>query len=708
MITDRWKKVISIGLVLAFLVVVGLALSFALEYYRYRYDITFKTQQQLVDLTKNAASSIDLLLRDAVIATDSLAQDISNGRLNQKEVDQRSRELIAANGLFYGVCVAYKPYAFSPDARLYARYWVRKQDSIDTIRLESMYDYTEPEHAWFNTPLKGAAWVEPYFGQASDTLITAYGAPFYMNGHAGDPEYILGVVVITISLDKIRDLIKSLDLGPSGFPALVSKKGIYIYHPSTDYVLLQKSIFDVAHETDDYDRLRMGKDALLGKSGLIKHKSVTTGLESWLVYEPVSLTGWSLQNTFINDDIPLDIDKIRRGLIGFVCCSVFAIVCALSFFAIRTSNVRILWAIAAINTILMAVAIIIIWDVALNWGQCIKGNGFNVLNRHSVSNFIQALNSEKQHKHEALPVYIPAGVVIKSIEFHDSNKVKIDGFTWQRYDKKQLNDISPGVSLTNGIDIKMHEVVRYTDNSKTVVGWNFYGDFYQNLDYSTYPVDCMRLTLGMQHADRVHNIILVPDVDAYDVLNPSTLPGIKRDFMLSGWNLEKSFFTMKQVVAHTNLGLEIGRGDQKDYDMDFNIIITRRVFNAFVQNMTPLIVVALLIFLVLTSLTNDMDRAKRMDLKPGAALRLLGSMFLVVVFVHINLRSRLFVDSIFYLEYFYFITYLTLFATSINFVLFAVKTPFLFIHREDGLLTKLMYFPNMLAVLLIITALIFY
>ncbi|MDD3553982.1 MAG: hypothetical protein PHC35_05630 [Deltaproteobacteria bacterium] len=121
MITDRWKKVISIGLVLAFLVVVGLALSFALEYYRYRYDITFKTQQQLVDLTKNAASSIDLLLRDAVIATDSLAQDISNGRLNQKEVDQRSRELIAANGLFYGVCVAYKPYAFSPDARLYAR-----------------------------------------------------------------------------------------------------------------------------------------------------------------------------------------------------------------------------------------------------------------------------------------------------------------------------------------------------------------------------------------------------------------------------------------------------------------------------------------------------------------------------------------------------------------------------------------------------------
>jgi len=708
MITDNWKKKISIGLVLAFLVVVGLALSFAVDYYRYRHDITSETQQQLVYLTKNAAASIDFSLRDVVLATDSLTQDISNGRISQKEIDQRSRKLIAENDFFYGVCVAYKPYAFSQDVKLYANYWVRKQNSIDIIRPESMYDYTEPEHAWFNTPLKGAAWIEPYFGQASDTLITAYGAPFYMNGHVGDPDYILGVVVITISLDKIRDSIKSLDLGPSGFPALVSKKGIYLYHPSTEYVLSQKSIFDVAKETNDNDRLRIGKDAMLGKSGLIKHKSVTTGLESWFVYEPVSLTGWSLHNTFIKDDIPLNIDKIRRSLIGFVCCSIFAIVCVLSFFAIRTSNVRILWTIAAINTILMSVAIAIIWDVALHWGQCIKGDGFNVLNRHSVSNFVQTLNSEKQRKHETIPVYIPAGVVVKSIEFHDSNKIKIDGFTWQRYDKKQLNGITPGVSLTNGIDIKMNEVVRYTDDAKTVVGWNFYGDFYQNLDYSTYPVDCMRLTLGMQHADRSHNIILVPDVDAYDVLNPSTLPGVKKDFILSGWDMEKSFFTMKQAIAHTNLGLKIGRGDQKDYDMDFNIIITRRVFNAFVQNMTPLIVVALLIFLVLTSLTNDMDRAQRMDLKPGAALRLLGSMFLVVVFAHINLRSRLFVDNIFYLEYFYFITYLTLFATSINFVLFALKTPFLFVHREDGLLTKLMYFPNMLAVLLIITALIFY
>ena len=625
------------------------------------------------------------------------------------KLESEIKKLIKEHELFYGICIAYKPYAYSKRIKLYAPYWVRKTDKIECIRVEDMYDYTDPKYDWFNMSIKGSGWTEPYFGKASDVLVTAYGVPIYEKGFSGSEKHIVGAVVVVISLDKIKNYIKSFDLGLSGFPSLISGMGKYLYHPTADYVFLQKSIMDIAKEKNDGDRLRIAQDAIHGKGGFIEHKSVTTGLDSWLIYEPISATGWSLQNTFLKNDIPFKIQKIRRQLIRIVLCAVFFLTFAISFITLFSGRPKAFWTASILNSLILIAGIAFIWNISLRWGQCIINDGVNVLNRNSIQNFISDTDDMMREHNLKEPLYVETGVFVESFEFVNANKLRINGMVWQKYKNADLDAISPGVIMSNALDVKLTEFIRSAGrDDNTIMAWTFYGDFYQKFDYSTYPVDCFKIFISMRHKDLHKNIMLIPDINSYDILNPSSLPGLKSDFVLPGWDLEKSYFTLTTTNWNVSLGFEDESLRNNTHDMNYNIVVTRKVFNAFIQNMTTLIVVILLIFLMLLYLTSDLEMSKRLDLKPGAALRLLGSMFLVVVFVHINLRTKIVADHIFYLEYFYFITYLTLFLTAINFMLFTSRPDLSLINYKDSFISKLFYFPNMLSVLFVITSIVFY
>jgi len=58
-----------------------------------------------------------------------------------------------------------------------------------------------------------------------------------------DPSPPLGLLVIDISMDHVKKIIDGIDLGPSGFGTLISKKGIYLHHPDMEYVVTRKKIW---------------------------------------------------------------------------------------------------------------------------------------------------------------------------------------------------------------------------------------------------------------------------------------------------------------------------------------------------------------------------------------------------------------------------------------------------------------------------------
>jgi hypothetical protein len=37
-------------------------------------------------------------------------------------------------------------------------------------------------------------------------------------------------------------------------------------------------------------------------------------------------------------------------------------------------------------------------------------------------------------------------------------------------------------------------------------------------------------------------VLLIPDLEGYQLINPSSLPGVEKNLVLPGWNPKKSFF----------------------------------------------------------------------------------------------------------------------------------------------------------------------
>ena len=100
---------------------------------------------------------------------------------------------------------------------------------------------TAPENKkneWYQAPLKGGAmWIEPYFGQASDTNLVEFGVPFYESfaaERAGKPP--IGVVSGNISQEAMRKLVGAQQIAKHGYGLVVSKKRRFVVHPREEVV----------------------------------------------------------------------------------------------------------------------------------------------------------------------------------------------------------------------------------------------------------------------------------------------------------------------------------------------------------------------------------------------------------------------------------------------------------------------------------------
>jgi hypothetical protein len=124
--------------------------------------------------------------------------------------------------------------------------------------------------------------------------------------------------------------------------------------------------------------------------------------------------------------------------------------------------------------------------------------------------------------------------------------------------------------------------------------------------------------------------------------------------------------------------------------------------------MPPLILVALLLFAILFISKSDLKMAKDLDVPTGKVLGFCGGLFFVVVFSHIGIRQKISAEEVFYLEYFYFITYLALLWVSTNSLLLSMGKNLKIIQYKDSLIPKLMYWPLLLGLLNVITFITFY
>ncbi len=673
-----------------------------LRFRAYERDIIENLQEDLVRRTQMATEQIRGFLEPASVAAEGLAKRLSAGDPTHEEVVEQLREAIESHDSFYGGTVAFEPYRFDPGRRLYAPYFAKKDGEMAFLQIEDEYDYTDAKQVWYGAALaEGSRWSEPYFDESvGDIFMTTYAAVF----HEPDGRTPRGVVTVDISMDAIHEVVRSLDLGAMGYAVLVSRAGRFLSHPNEELVLSRVTARELAKQANDAVLLSLTERVLADERGLIEWTSPLTGSAAWYIFEPIPATGWKLVSAFLKDDIPLESTTPRRQLILAVSSAVVFLISAgaLGLNVLRGQRRR-LWMFSVTTSLILVAGIGCIWALALRYPGEAGGRSSITNDPVSLKAFTDALARRAAQRLVGPLVFLPTGLHVESLRFSSRTAVEMRGFIWQRFDPQVHADLEHGFTLRGVSKLSVGEPITEWADAEKITRWPFETTLRVRFDYTKFPL--MEERIRLQIAPRLlsKNIVLVPDLGAYPVLSPAARPGLHRNAFLPGWEITRTFFHFEPRTEATDFGLRSSSAKQNLPALYYSIEIHKNFIDSFVSNLIPLLMVAIVAFLVLMIVSHDQER-----IGTGLSLSVSGTLLFVVVLSHIGVRQKIATQEIIYLEYFYLVMYLAILWVAVYSILLAAHTNFWLIRHEENLLPRVMFWPGLLGVILTFTLVTFY
>ena len=245
------------------------------------------------------------------------------------------------------------------------------------------------------------------------------------------------------------------------------------------------------------------------------------------------------------------------------------------------------------------------------------------------------------------------------------------------------------------------EIYREDRETETLVIWTITAALRQAFDPDRYPLDRYDINVRLAPVEFANNVLLVPDLSAYNVNAPSLLPGLDDTVRIKNWRLIASAFGMGFRQFGANLGLS-QRPTVDVPELAFNIRVERLFLGPFIAYFLPAFVAAIMIFVFLLN-----------DLKPDApdeivtALTYTAALFFVIAILHDSLRSNAAAIGLTYLEYFYLLLYVLTLLVALNSYL-VVKYPYLsIVSIGNNLIAKLLFWPVVVGVMLAATLYVF-
>ena len=110
---------------------------------------------------------------------------------------------------------------------------------------------------------------------------------------------------------------------------------------------------------------------------------------------------------------------------------------------------------------------------------------------------------------------------------------------------------------------------------------------------------------------------------------------------------------------------------------------------------------------MLLTVTRTEEGGRLLGFSASTVLSFGAALFFVVVVSHINLRASLAARGLVYLELFYFVMYAAILVVGVNSLLVASPNRVPLIHYRDNLIVRLLYWPVILAILLVMTIITF-
>ena len=656
-----------------------------------------------------AANEINGVVGGVMAIAQQIADDLTNGTLDYQAIDDRLGAEVNARPDIDGLAITFEPFVYDQELRLYQTYHFKDADGNFDILRGATYDYTEkpsdepdsPQTAWYHNPLEnGAQWTEPFLATGAGKILIEYGIPFFRTDPDSGEVIPAGVVTIDYSLAGMRDLTALMELGATGYGYVISETGTFLAHP-VQRLLIQSTIFDFAESLQNETIADAGRQVLQGVGSTMESVDPITGEGSWLFFEPIPVSGWALGIVLNKAEFAPDTHTtLQEQVTIFIAGAVTAFFMVAIIVRADRGTSRSLW-ILSITFALLCLAIIVgTWYLAttLPRGEGIAITDDTMLNRYleSYLNSPQSVNSEE-------PIIVPTGVFVQAMQFPDPLSATVNGYIWQRYHKSEIDEISEGFMLPQriGEESTIEMIQREEQGDDIVVVWYFGVTFRQRFNPDQFPFDNRDVEIRLTPRDLNANIILVPDLNSYTLINPRLLPGLDSALSLPNWQIESSVYSFRTPEYNTNLGLP-NRQFTTAPELHFIIHSQRRFIGPFIAYLLPGIVAGLMMFAFLLSERKPQDREEIVTTLNYAA-----ALFFVIAVAHTALRDSIAAVGLTYLEYLYILLYIAIVGVSVNTFLIVKRPHMQMVQHRDNLIPKLLYWPLLAGTLLVVTLLIF-
>ena len=472
-------------------------------------------------------------------------------------------------------------------------------------------------------------------------------------------------------------------------------------HPTKEYVKSQKTIFDVAHLTRKKQLVKIGRNIVKGDERIDTFYDEFKQLHR-VFYKPLSSVDWSLVIVSADEISFTTSNDLRRKLIHCTLAAILLLILlSLTIFGCLQYGSAKWWFVSVLASIFILSGIGVLWGLDLMSLGLITKEGELVSTSIELNRFLDLHRRLNIRLYRTNPAIVPTGLFISSINITSGSNLTVNGYVWQKYIKKDDETFGQELRILNAEKNFFEKVYERQEGLIKTIGWRFKAILKANFDYFKYPLDrqWIRLTIGPKNLD--DNVILVPDFDSYQV-TAKLHKELDIDVVMNQWRIQRTYFFYQLSDLSTNFGIS-NYVKQKNFPvLNFAVDIRRYFLSPIVSGLVPIvIIVAILFFMILI-----MTAGKKGD--AGGVLRLGSSLFFTTALAHLAFRGVLPLVSITYLEYFYFLLYALVLLAVINCLLYTNDVPIRFIQYKDNFLGKLLFWPIVLSLFLIITLVFFY
>lgn len=652
-------------------------------------------EQHAIEMTSKNADSIQTLLSKIAFVSQSIADDLRTNYLKKDDIETRIKRDLTENSMIDAMHVILIPDGDkkAKNVELISTNRASKDGTENSTQTPDISSIITTK--WYKQALeKESTWI-------INTAQTEYTRPsaVYARTFFDNNKQLLGVIAVTCSLEPIIRTVEYSGIGQTGYSIIMTQDGSFIFHPTQTLVASGTTLLQYAQSQGNEELASIAQQATEGKPVLASYASPITKERNSIYTYPISINNWIIGSIFSESEVSVSPQKIRHYHFWILILATITLFLLLALFWQHQYITTTVYAVIA--NIILLFALIIAWHIIQKTATINRETRTIITDQSNLNKFLNDLNDEANRKHETPPISIPCGILLYSLSFVGSDQISISGYIWNKYNTQTQNTINRGIDLPQATKIFLGQPLISTQSNDIETSTvNIQGSLFQERDYAQYPFDQQHVRIILEHRDIKKNIILTPDLGGYKKISPESTPGLDKEFALSGFTIEQTFFEYHKVDPNANFGVKEYGKVTDHFQLVYNVIINRNLLNPFVLYLLPLLVILFSLFSTLLVTGRKVE--------PLAILGGYTGLFFSLIVLQRSLREQHPAGTTLYLEYAFFFTYITLIFLIIHTILLYYYKSWENYQNNSIYLVRILFWPFQLVSWLLTTLTVFY